>query len=172
MSDTWQKVQTTQLKNLTQSQINDLVKNNYLSERDTLADGVLIHAAKLSQATYGGGGIIPSTGSIETATFTDSITTIQPASNEVWVIDPALLQVVNNGINTATITVTMTDGTNSLTFPTVIINSGFSAFVLGVDSSAGIQSYGMRLTNTLYLTLISDTDQTHAYYLPMTKEAI
>lgn len=172
MADTWSKVQTTQLKNLTQAQISQLIENNFLSEPETLADGVLIHRAKEAQATYGAGGIVPSTGSIESDTFGDSITLIQPGVNEVWCIDPSMLQVVNAGVAQCTITVALTDGTNSLHFPQVIINPGQSSFILGTGSSASIQSYCMRITNTLYFTLISDIDQPHTYNLPITKEAI
>jgi len=173
MTDTWSKVQTTQLKNLTQAQISQLIENNFLSEPATLADGVLIHKAKMAQATYGAGGVVPSTGSIETATFGDSITLIQPAANEVWICDPAMFQVVNNGPAPATITPSLSDGTTSLDFPPVTIAPGQAAFILGVDASASaIQSYNMRLTNSLYLTVISDVDQPHAYKLAITKEAI
>lgn len=173
MTETWTKVQTTQLKNLTASQISQLIENNFLSEPATLADGVLIHKAKMAQATYGAGGVVPSTGSIESATFGDSITLIQPAENEVWICDPAMLQVVNNGAAPAAITPSLSDGTTSLDFPSVTIAPGQAGFILGVDASAtAIQSYNMRLTNTLYFVLISDVDQVHTYKLPITKEAI
>lgn len=167
----WNKVKTTQLENLTQTQIKSLIGSNYLSEEESLAEGVLIHNAKLASSTFGNGGTIPSTGSIESSTFTDSITAIQPSTGEVWIMDPSLFQVTNNGLAPVSITVSLTDGTTTMNFPPVQVLPGLSAFVLGVDSTASIQSYAMRLTNTLYFQLIADVDQTHTYFMPITKEA-
>jgi len=171
IGSSWNRLKTLKLKEVTQSNISDSVKESFISEKKYLENIISLHQAKVAQSTFGSGGTIPSTGSIESSVFGDTITAIQPATGEVWVMDPALLQVTNGGGAPANITPSLTDGTTTMNFPAVTIQPGLSGFVLGVDSAAAIQSYGMRLSNTLYFQLISSVDQPHTYFMPITKEA-
>jgi len=163
----WSKLKTLKLKDLTQSQISATIENNFLSESDGLHQGVLVHQAKLAQATFGAAGAIPDSGGISSTDFSDSTVTIIPPVGEVWTLNPALITCTNSGLAPSSITTRITDGTNSVTFPVATIAPGLELPILENNYSSSI-----RLTSSLYLSVISSISNTQTLNFAYVKEAI
>ena len=163
----WAKLRTLKLKDLTQTQISATIKDTFLSEQDGLSQGVLVHQAKEAQSTFGSGGVIPSAGSISATTFTDSAVTIKPAVGEVWSLNPAFITGSNSGMAPATVTLSITDGTNSVALPSATVPDANQIPIIENQYSSTL-----KLTSSMYLSVISDSNDTQTLRFPYVKEAI
>ena len=167
IGDSWSRLKTLQLKDVTQGNISDSIKESFLSEQKFIDKIISLHQAKVAQSTFGGSGVVPSSGAISTTTFTDSATTIKPSAGEVWTLNPAFITGSNSGIAPSQVTLSITDGSNSVDLPSATIPDANQIPLLENQYSSTL-----KLTSSMYLSVISDSNNTQTLRFPYIKEAI
>lgn len=162
------KLKTTTLGDLTQSQIYDTSSATFIPQRSALEDLILIHKAKKALATFGGGGCIPSKGDVQTTTVTDiplpAASTMKPAVGEVWRMDFGMLTVANGSAGSNTISLQVEDGITS-TFQ-------ISGTVAGGAVDQPFDRLPFWLTAPLYIRITSSSGDESLVTLPVQYEAM
>jgi len=164
------KLKTTTLGDLTQSQIYSTSSLTFIPQRKALEDLILIHNAKKALSTFAGGGIIPSKGGIETVAITDvpmpASSVLQPSENEVWRVDLGMLTVVNGASAENTITMQLEDATGAASF----IVSGTVASTATGQPFSGSRPFW--LTESLFIRITSNKSDTSSVSIPVQYEAM
>jgi len=157
------KLKTTTLGDLTQSQIYDTSSATFIPQRAALEDLILIHKAKMALSIFGGNGIIPDSGAISSTAFSDAPptgTAIQPAAGEVWRVDLAAAWVVNASGSSNDVTLLWTDGTPGGTGDYITATIAGSATAGKFYNTALVPTSVHTLTNSLYLAVVGTASGT------------
>lgn len=164
------KLKTTTLGDLTQSQIFSTSSLTFIPQRKALEDLILIHNAKKALSTFAGGGIIPSKGDNQTTTITDiplsAASTLQPAANEVWRVDFGMLTVVNGASSENTITMQIEDAAG---VPSYVVTGTVASEATGQPFSG---SRPFWLTESLFIRITSNKSDTSHVSIPVQYEAM
>jgi len=164
------KLKTTTLGDLTQSQLNATSALTFIPQRAALEDLILIWNAKRAVSTSGGSGIIPSKGDTQSTTITDiplgAASTLQPAAGEVWRIDFGMLTVANGAASENTITLQLEDSDGNASF---VITGTVPPAELG-QPFTGTRPYW--LTESLFIRITSNKNDTSHVSIPVQYEAM
>ena len=167
------KLKTTTLGNLTQTQLHDTASSTFVNRPAPLKNALEIHNAKLAISTFGGNGVIPDSGAIEEVTFTDGPPTgvpIQPSAGEVWRVDLCEAWIVNGSGGSNDVTLMWTDGIMAGTYITATIAGAATNGKL-FDVSATPSSVHT-LTNALYLAVVGTQSVGSTLNVPYTLVAM
>ncbi|PXY71667.1 MAG: hypothetical protein CXX80_03390 [Methanobacteriota archaeon] len=163
------KLKTTTLGDLTQTQIHDTAASTFVSRPGATKIAREIHRAKLAIATFGGGGIIPSKGDVQPTTITDiplpAASTMIPAIGEVWRFDFGMLTVANGASSTNTILLQVEDSDGN---PTYEISGTVPANEVGQPFNA----MPFWLTAPLFIRITSNKSDTSLVTLAVQYEAM
>jgi len=146
------KLKNIQIENLTKDEFNTASGVVYIDAPNALADAVTLNDAKLAVSTFGANGILPNKGAISVTSFTDAApgSNLRPSVGEVWVIDDLFFgSVVNGSSSSNTITISLTDGTNTVTIHSLGA-AGSATTQIGNPATGGMK---LTLTNGLYLNV-------------------
>lgn len=165
-------LKTTQVDDLTQSQINSSIKESFVPEQVQGKQVIQIHNVKQAASTFGSNGVIPSKGAISTVTFTDAAagSDIQPAAGEVWQIDNLFMSAVLNGSSGTpnAVIIAITDGTTRVDIHAFAAAPGTTT-PIGSPASSSLKLY---LTNDLYLNVRGDQGDVSSIYVPYQQVAM
>lgn len=163
------KLKTTTLGDLTQTQIHDTAATTFVSRPAATKLAREIHEAKLAIATFGGGGVIPSKGDVQEANITDvpipAASTLRPAAGEVWIIDFGMLTVVNGSAGTNTISAQIEDADGTATYQV-------SGTVAGGAIGQPFEDKPYRLTDSLFIRITSSSGDESLVTLAVQYEAM
>lgn len=161
---------TTQVSDLTQTEINDSIKNSFVPEKVQGKQIIEIHNVKEASSTFGANGVIPDSGAIASTAFTDAPTAeLKPSANEVYQIDNLFLSyVVNGSSSTNAITISLTDGTSTIPIHSVSVPGSQSALI----GNPATSSLRLNITNKLWLKVIGDQSDESQWQVPYTKVAM
>jgi len=167
------KLKTTTLGDLTQTQIHDTAATTFVSRPGATRIAREIHEAKLAISTYGGNGIIPDSGGFEQVEFTDAPptgTAMQPPAGQVWRIDLTDINIVNGSAGSNTVSLKMTDGiTSNLLKATAIAGGNQDGKMFDIEKTPSKVEY---FTNSLYLAVVGTSSDASTAKVPFTKVAL
>jgi len=165
------KLKTTTLGNLTQTQIHDTASTTFVNRPGASRIVRDIHDTKLAISTFGGGGIIPSMGEVKSTTFADLpiavSSTLRPAAGEVWRIAFDMLTVVNASGSTNTITLQLEDADGNAAFDI----SGTVAASTTSQPFTAVAARAWWITESLFIRLTGNQSETCTVTLPVQYEA-